>query len=85
MLPAGLFSEIPGDSVGIFFSLYTEAALFPLRKMDNPQNNGNSTLRTEVGSAIVGANVGSGLTFTGIDPPVVIQLRLNFDGTVSTV
>ena len=72
-LPPGLFANISGNSVGVFFALYSEPTLFPVRQREREEND---TLRNEVASPIVAATVGPGLVFTDIDPPVVINLRL---------
>ena len=77
-LPSGLFDNIEGDSVGIFFALYTEPTLFPVREPEMPPADPESTLRTAVGSPIVAATVGQPvrIEFNNIDPPIEINLRL---------
>lgn len=75
-LPPELFRSISNNimsRVGIFFVLYTEPTLFPIRR---PMND-SSSLRSEVASPVVAAAVGPGLRFSNLDPPVVINLRLN--------
>lgn len=69
--------------MGIFFAIYTESTLFPVRNVDAKDN---STLTSEVASPIVAVTVGPGLNLDNIDPPVTINLRTinNFDGFVST-
>ena len=82
-LPPSLFAGITRDPVGIFFALYTESTLFPVR---NIEQKDNSTLTSEVASPIVAVTVGPGLNFDDINPPVMINLRIinNFEGFVST-
>lgn len=74
-LPPQLFAGVNRDPVGVFFALYTEPTLFPVRQPMRMENN-TSSLRREVGSPVVAATVGPGLDFPDIEPPVVINLRL---------
>jgi len=81
-LPPVLFSNLSTDSIGIFFTLYTEATLLPVREAVSADNA--SSLRTGVGSPIVAATVGAGLDFQDLNPPVLVNLTLNdFNGSVS--
>ena len=82
-LPPQLFSTIfDRDLVGVFFALYEEPTLFPPREAEGVTE---STLRQAVASSVVAANVGPGLDFSNLEPPVEINLRLttNFTGFVS--
>jgi hypothetical protein len=72
-----LFNGISRDPVGVFFALYTEPSLFPIRLPVRVEEEDASTLRSEVSSPIVAATVGPGLDFSDLDPPVVINLRLD--------
>ncbi len=73
-LPPSLFDDItdrgPDDGVGIFFLLYENSILFPVRSTGM-----NSTRQPAVASTIVAATVGPGLNFVDLDPPVEIILR----------
>ena len=75
-LPPSLFDGITdrglGDGVGIFFLLYKNSTLFPVRSI---ATDSNSTRRPAVASAIVAATVGPGLNFVDLDPEVEIILR----------
>ena len=75
-LPPELFAGINKDFVGVFFGLYTEPTLFPVRLPSRTESDA-TTLRSEVASPIVAATVGPGLNFSDVDPPVMINLRLN--------
>jgi hypothetical protein len=77
-LPPSLFGGINGDvdSVGIFFALYSDATLFPIRDMVSPIST-NSTLRPVVASPVIAATVGPGFNFSNLATPVEINLRLN--------
>lgn len=82
-LPPSLFATIDDrDLVGIFFALYEEPTLFPVREMEQPSG---STLQPAVASSIVAATVGPGLNFVDLDPPVEVNLRItnDFTGMVS--
>lgn len=74
-LPPELFADVIRDPVGVFFTLYTEPTLFPIR-LPMRMENDSTTLRSEVASPIIAATVGPGLDFSNLDPPVVINLRL---------
>lgn len=85
-LPPDLFAGVERDPVGVFFTLYTEDTLFPVRD----QVIAGNTFRAEVASPIVAATVGPGLDLPGLDfpslvSPVVINLRLNSDLNVGCV
>lgn len=75
-LPPELFVGIDRDPVGVFFALYSEPTLFPVRQPVRTEND-TSSLRREVASSVVASTVGPGLDFSSINPPVVINLRLN--------
>ena len=66
-LPPSLFMRISGSEVGIVFTFYETATLFPLP--DETCNN------LTVGSAVIGALV-AGHSFTDLRDPVIILLRL---------
>lgn len=69
--------------MGIFFALYTESTLFPVR---NFEAEDNSTLTSEVASPVVAVTVGPGISLDDINPPVTINLRIinTFDEFVSS-
>ena len=75
-LPPELFNDVNGDTVGVFFALYSEPTLFPVRQPERTEND-TLSLRSEVASSVVASTVGTGLDFSSIDPPVVINLRLS--------
>ena len=75
-LPPELFTNVSRDPVGVFFALYSEPTLFPVRQPERTEND-TSSLRSEVASSVVASTVGPGLDFSSIDPPVVINLRLS--------
>ncbi len=60
--------------VGIFFALYNENTLFPVREEVNVAGGPRGT--TVVGSPVVAATVGPRLSFNGLQNPVQINLRL---------
>ena len=79
-LPASLFRSIPDElfsEVGLFFVVYSTGELFPIT--DNVQivPGTNETITTIVGSPVLGATVGPGLSFSNLAEPVSILLRLN--------
>ena len=67
-LPVSLFEEINTTDVGIFFTFYETAALFPLRG-DLPDN-------FTVGTTVIGATV-AGEVFQNLSEPIVIILQLS--------
>lgn len=75
-LPPELFAGVSRNPVGVFFGLYTEPTLFPVRVPVRMEND-MSSRRSEVASSIVAATVGPGLDFSDLDPPVVVNLRLS--------
>lgn len=80
-LPPSLFQTIDddvGDSIGIFFALYSAPTLFPLRvSLLEEAEAANSTFRTVVSSPVVAATVGPGQEFNNLVMPVEIDLRIN--------
>ena len=74
-LPPQLFTKVDSKTVGVFFALYSQPTLFPVRQPARKDND-TTTLRNEVASSVVAATVGPGLVFRDINPPVVINLRL---------
>ena len=77
-LPASLFQLITGqDDVGIFFALYDTGVLFPITNNTQTNLETNSFITTVVGSPVLAATVGPGLSFFDLDEPVRILLRLN--------
>lgn len=82
-LPSSLFQrpDINGEAmVGIFFALYDDPNLFPVRKETG--GNVNSTLQAEVASSVVAATVGPNFDLMNLDPPVTIILRVNLTNKV---
>lgn len=73
-LPPSLFAELMDTSVGIGFTFYETAVLFPLPN-DSPDN-------LTIGSAVIGALV-AGESFFDLRDPVTIFLRLS--GQVCTL
>ena len=68
-LPSALFRELSSTTeVGIGFTFYETAVLFPLPE-GSPSN-------LAIGSPVIGALVG-GQNFTNLSTPVTIFLRLN--------
>ena len=82
-LPASLFGRINDRlNVGVFFAYYETTILFPVAG----ESDGSSLPRftTVVGSDIIAATVGPGLSFQNLDEPVIILLRLQVaEGSVS--
>lgn len=75
-LPPSLFGDISVERVGIFFALYRESTLFPVRDVVD-QASTNSTLRLAVASPVIAATVGPGFNFSNLVQPVQINLRTN--------
>ena len=67
-LPVSLFEEVNTTDVGIFFTFYDTAALFPLR--DNLLDN------FTVGTSVIGATV-AGEIFENLSDPIIIILQLS--------
>ena len=77
-LPATLFERIRlidnRTEVGVFFALYDTPTLFPV---DGGSNiNSDTPRQTVVGSRVLAAIVGPGLSFQNLIEPVIIVLRL---------
>lgn len=76
-LPPSLFGRINNDdveSVGVFFALYRESTLFPVRDMVGQER----TVHPTVVSPIVASTVGPGFDFSNLLQPVEINLKTNF-------
>ena len=73
-LPPSLFSQVADTSVGIGFTFYETAALFPLPD-DSPDN-------LTIASAVIGALV-AGQSFSNLTDPAIIFLQLT--GQVRTL
>ena len=72
-LPATLFGRINDRAdVGVFFALYNNSVLFPV----NGGQNRNASMRRDVGTDVVAATVGPGITFQNLEENVTIVLRL---------
>ena len=73
-LPPSLFQLITDYSeVGTTFIVYDTGVLFPITsRIDRT----NSSVRTVIGSPVLGILVGLGLTFSGLVDPVRITLQL---------
>ena len=72
-LPSNLFASIESTAqVGIFFTLYSRASLFPLRPADTARPE-----RGMVASPVVAATVGSNVSVSNITPPVMLQFQLH--------
>ena len=71
-LPPGLFENISSDTVGIFFTFYSDGSLFPFE-----DQTGRENISREVGSAVIGAAVANEI-ITGLqeDDQVTIILLL---------
>ena len=85
LLPS-LFANIHNrTNIGLFFALYSRSTLFPIRDMITIGRE--SGRRTIVGSSIIGATVGPGLSFSNLLQSVEISLAIptNIDGSVSPV
>ena len=81
-LAPNLFNQVTDrKTVGVFFGLYDEATLFPVRVMEN------NTRAQGIASPVVASTVGPGLDFSQLDPPVEIDLRITntFNDSVSIV
>ena len=76
-LPPSLFQSIPRLDVGIFFAVYDVGVLFPIMNSTQIDQTNNASITTVVGSSILAATVGPGLSFSGLEEPVSILLRLN--------
>ena len=75
MLPPSLFSNISDrDGVGVFFALYRETNLFPIREIES---TADAVVNTTVGSFIASVTVGPGLVFRNLDPPLEINLVIS--------
>ena len=72
-LPASLFQSITDrEDVGIFFALYNESTLFPVKG----ERNRSIIRRPEVGSRVLAATVGPDLNFENLEDNVTVVLRL---------
>lgn len=82
-LPPSLFNLVPkdGQSVGVGFTLYQIPAFFPITSQKDTDNT-TSRVRA-VGSVVVAATVGFGLTFRNIDSPVLTTISLQNPENVS--
>ena len=67
-LPVSLFEEVNTTDVGIFFTFYETAALFPLR--------GDLLDNFTVGTNVIGATV-AGEVFENLSDPIIIILQLS--------
>lgn len=84
-LPPNLFQEITDRTqVGVFFGLYNESTLFPVRTREDVAS-AVPDRTTIVGSPIIAATVGPGLSFNNLQPPVEVNLRIptEINGSVS--
>lgn len=86
-LPPNLFSLINDRTqVGIFFALYNENTLFPVRDRENTAS-AEVDRTTVVGSPVIASTVGPGLLFDNLRSPVEINLRIptEINGSVGQV
>lgn len=75
-LPPSLFDRITDrEEVGIFFALYDDNTLFPVRE-DARLAGTSSVAHIVVGSPVVASTVGPRLSFNNLQTPVEINLRL---------
>ena len=74
LLPASLFESFTDNEIGIFFSFYENALLFPVDGVSNA---------TRIGSPVVAATVvvGEQTSFNYLREPVTVAVRLNPDQT----
>ena len=75
-LPSSVFDNISGRTeVGVFFALYRKSTLFPIRAREHTTGAvaGRATI---VGSSIIAATVGPGLSFSNLQSPVMINLSV---------
>ena len=71
-LPPSMFERITDrEDVGVFFALYNENSLFPVRDAST-----SGTAREVVGSTVVASTVGPRLSFENLEDPVEINHRL---------
>ena len=75
-LPVSLFEDINTTDVGIFFTFYDTAALFPLRG-DQPDN-------FTVGTNVIGATV-AGEIFENLSDPINVILQLSDEVGLLTI
>ena len=77
MLPPSLFANISDrDGVAVFFALYSEPTLFPVRVTESTVE-ADADVNTTVGSSIASVTVGPGLVFRDLDPPLEINLVIS--------
>lgn len=74
-LPSSLFQRVKSNtnSIGIVFTLYEAATLFPVGESSRSSNN---QTMTQVGSQIIAASVGENIEFEDLEDPVTVVLQL---------
>ena len=77
-LPQSILNVTNNDDINLAFTIYTQAALFPLRESTDTTAGG-----TVVGSSVVGAAVGGITDGTSLPDPVTVVLMLNTEIEVS--
>ena len=77
-LPASLFKSLTDfDNVGSFYIVYQTGALFPITNITEIDQETNASVTTAVASPVLAATVGLQLSFSELEEPVRILLRLN--------
>ena len=77
-LPASLFQSLTDlDNVGSFYIVYQTGALFPITNATEIDQETNASVTTVVASPVLAATVGLQLSFSELEEPVRILLRLN--------
>ena len=71
-IPARTFENITGSKTGVFFSLYADNALFPIRL--NQTESENTTYKA-IGSAVLSATL-AGQEIKGLIEPINITLSI---------
>ena len=80
LLPPSLFDTITDRTdVGLFFALYNRTPLFPIRNRSN-MDGAVAGRNTIVGSRVIAATVGPGLSFSNLHPRVEITLGIRLEG-----
>ena len=74
-IPARTFENITANKTGVFFSLYADNALFPLRLNQTIADN---VTYQAIGSSVISASV-AGQNITGLREMINITLSINID------
>ena len=77
-LSASLFQSLTDfDNIGSFYIVYDTGVLFPVTNATEIDQETNASVTTAVASPVLAATVGLQLSFSELEEPVRILLRLN--------